>query len=117
MGVSFKTFILILALFKPISKKKSPLNTKEQKLKCISVLFNLYDNTNQGYITRDNVYSILNILINDSMEIEKDNLEFIVDHVFNDGDANQDGKISFPEFIKLLEYSDAEIKLSIASLK
>uniref|UniRef100_A0A6G3MLH9 Calcineurin B homologous protein 2 (Trinotate prediction) n=1 Tax=Henneguya salminicola TaxID=69463 RepID=A0A6G3MLH9_HENSL len=114
MGVSFKTFILILALFKPISKKKSPLNTKEQKLK---FLFNLYDNTNQGYITRDNVYSILNILINDSMEIEKDNLEFIVDHVFNDGDANQDGKISFPEFIKLLEYSDAEIKLSIASLK
>ncbi|KAF1741905.1 hypothetical protein MXB_824, partial [Myxobolus squamalis] len=75
----------------------------------------IYDSTNQGYITRVNVFAILNALVHDS--ISKENLDCIVDHVFNDADKNQDGKISFSEFINLMESSEIENKLTITFLK
>lgn len=86
------------------------------------VIFDIYDTTNQGFITRDGLYDILGMLVGDSLT--RDNLNFIVDHVFNDADFNNDGKISLSEFSKvfyflkkLLESSGIEEKLSITFLK
>ncbi|KII71620.1 Calcineurin B ous protein 1 [Thelohanellus kitauei] len=111
-GVNFKTFATTLAVFKPMSRRNPIRNTKESKIKFI---FDIYDTSNHGYITRDDLYNILRMLVGESLQQES--LGTVVDHVYNDADINHDGKISLSEFAKLMENSGIEEKLSITFLK
>lgn len=111
--VNFRQFIRILARFRPIKKNKQcPLNSRDDKLQ---FAFSMYDLNGDKYITKDELLSILNMMV--GANITPEQLQNIAEKTIQEADLDHDGKISFDEFCHAMEKADIEQKMSIRFLQ
>jgi len=107
--VNFRQFVRTLARFQPLKRKHdNPLNSREDKLK---FAFNMYDLDGDDLISRTELISVLHMMVGSN--ISEEQLGSIADRTICEADEDQDGKISFTEFVKVMEKVDVEQKMSI----
>uniref|UniRef100_A0A915KM06 EF-hand domain-containing protein n=1 Tax=Romanomermis culicivorax TaxID=13658 RepID=A0A915KM06_ROMCU len=135
--VNFRQFIRVLARFRPIKKNKaSPLNSRDEKLQ---FAFSMYDLNGDKFITKDELLSILNMMVGANITPEQYKvfhaveiasakffgcrfvydfkLQNIAERTIEEADVDHDGKISFEEFCHAMEKADIEQKMSIRFLQ
>ena len=61
--------------------------------------FNFFDVNDDGHITKDELEQLLKL---DNADLTDDVLEYIIQQV----DVNNDGKVSFEEFVKMLQVGE-----------
>ncbi|KAK4322133.1 hypothetical protein Pmani_007110 [Petrolisthes manimaculis] len=110
--VNFREFVRVLAHFRPIQPGcNNKLNSKEEKLRLI---FNIYDLNNDGYISPEELQTILHMMTGESLsDKQKKN---IVKRTFQEADKDNDQRISFEEFSCAIT-RDADKELSVNFLK
>ncbi|KAK2709430.1 calcineurin B homologous protein 1-like [Artemia franciscana] len=110
--VNFRQFLRILAHFRPITKSKEEgLNSREQKLQ---FAFNMYDQDHDGYISKDELLSILQMMVGGYISGEQ--LSCVAERTIFEADSDNDQRISFEEFCNVLAKTDVEKKMSIRFL-
>jgi len=111
--VDFKDFVRVLAHFRPIKKneEKNKLNTRNQKL---HFAFRMYDTDGDDMISKKEVMEVLTMMVGEN--ICKEQLLSIAERTIIEADTDRDNLISFDEFVKVLERTDVEQKMSIRFL-
>jgi calcineurin B family protein 1 len=110
--VNFRQFMRVLARFRPIKRRKpGPLNSRDDKLQ---FAFSMYDLNNDGYITKDELLTILQMMV--GANISSEQLQSIADRTIVEADLDHDGKISLEEFKTAMEKTEIEQKMSIRFL-
>eukprot|EP01028_Stygiella_incarcerata_P000908 TRINITY_DN1143_c1_g1_i1.p1 TRINITY_DN1143_c1_g1~~TRINITY_DN1143_c1_g1_i1.p1 ORF type:complete len:128 (+),score=30.23 TRINITY_DN1143_c1_g1_i1:251-634(+) len=98
---SFQEFVLCLSVFSP----RAPVDEKSR------FLFRLYDQDNDGKISRSDLHlSLLRMIGN---EVTPDEISLIVDKVFAESDVDRDGSIPFQEFEKNADFQNVMDKMSL----
>ncbi len=97
--VDFKEFITGLGVFTAKGKK-------EEKL---AFAFKVYDIDRDGYISNGELFLVLKMMVGNNLKDLQ--LQQIVDKTIMEADSDGDGKISFEEFIAMIE--DTEIAESM----
>ena len=97
--VDFKEFITGLGVFSAKGKK-------EEKL---AFAFKVYDIDRDGYISNGELFLVLKMMVGNNLKDLQ--LQQIVDKTIMEADSDGDGKISFEEFIAMIE--DTEIAESM----
>ncbi|XP_067875261.1 calcineurin B homologous protein 2 [Heterodontus francisci] len=118
-SLDFRSFIRILACFRPTVKDKladpnapEPINSRTNKLR---FAFQLYDLDRDGKISREELIQVLRMML--EAQVTEDQLESITDRTIQEADLDGDGAISFEEFRKSLENINLEHKMSIRFLQ
>ncbi|XP_072346410.1 calcineurin B homologous protein 2 [Scyliorhinus torazame] len=118
-SLDFRSFIRILACFRPTVKDKyadpnaaEPINSRSNKLR---FAFQLYDQDRDGIISRGELIQVLRMML--EAQVTEDQLESITDRTIQEADLDGDGAISFEEFRKSLENINLEHKMSIRFLQ
>jgi calcineurin B family protein 1 len=111
--IDFSQFVRTLACFRPVKSHSTDeqLNSRLSKLK---FAFKMYDINNDGKITREELLSLLNMMVGSN--ISQDQLASIADRTIVEADADTDGVISFQEFQQIMEKVDIEQRMSIRFL-
>lgn len=110
--VNFRQFVNTLARFRPVKTKgNNELNSRLQKLK---FAFNMYDLDGDEKISRSELLAVLHMMVGSN--ISEEQLGSIADRTIMEADEDQDGVISFEEFVKVMEKVDVEQKMSIRFL-
>jgi calcineurin B family protein 1 len=110
--VNFRQFMRVLARFRPVKAKgANELNSRLEKLK---FAFNMYDLDCDDKISRSELLSVLHMMV--GANISEEQLGSIADRTIMEADEDQDGAISFAEFVKVMEKVDVEQKMSIRFL-
>ncbi|XP_075469562.1 calcineurin B homologous protein 1 [Ascaphus truei] len=115
--VNFRGFMRTLAHFRPIddngkdTSNSEPLNSRSNKL---LFAFRLYDLDKDDRISRDELLQVLRMMV--GVNISDEQLGSIADRTIQEADQDEDGAISFSEFVKVLEKVDVEQKMSIRFL-
>jgi len=110
--VNFRQFMKTLARFRPVKVKgKNELNSRVEKLR---FAFNMYDLDNDEKISRSELLNVLHMMV--GANISEEQLGSIADRTIMEADEDQDGAISFEEFVKVMEKVDVEQKMSIRFL-
>jgi len=92
--IEFKEFISALATF-------SDKGNKEGKLR---FAFQVYDIDGDGYISNGELFQVLKMMVGNNLtEVQ---LQQIVDKTILEADHDKDGKISFDEFVKMIDNTD-----------
>ncbi|XP_046891613.1 calcineurin B homologous protein 2 [Hypomesus transpacificus] len=117
--VDFHSFVKILALFRPVEKKRPRdaggpelVNSRTSKLKFV---FQLYDQDKDGKISRRELLQVLRALL--ESQVTEEQLESVADRAIQEADMDQDQAISFEEFRKTLEKVNIDHKMSIRFLR
>ncbi|KAM9942246.1 hypothetical protein ACTFIT_005621 [Dictyostelium discoideum] len=84
--VNFKQFVKSLSTFHP----------KADKADKIKILFKVYDINNDGFITRDEIETILTMMVGSNLT--KEQISSIVEETLNEADVNGKGKLDYPDF-------------------
>ncbi|KAJ1504908.1 Calcineurin subunit B [Coelomomyces lativittatus] len=92
--VDFQEFINGLSAF-------SVRGNKESRLK---FLFKVYDMDRDGFISNGELYLVLKMMVGSNLNDQQ--LQQIVDKTIMEADEDGDGKISFIEFMKVIESTD-----------
>ncbi|XP_029427039.1 calcineurin B homologous protein 2-like [Rhinatrema bivittatum] len=118
-SVDFRSFIHILAHFRPIEEDKPKdlstqelINSRKSKLK---FAFQLYDQDKDGKISRNELLEVLRMMV--GVQVTNEQLASITDRAIQEADLDGDNAISFDEFTKSLEKMNIEHKMSIRFLK
>jgi len=108
--INFKQFIFLLAKFRHGKMKSSAtdFDSRESKLK---FLFDMYDRNHDMKIDRTELLAVLKMMVGDN--IHDDQIAMIADHTIGELDKNGDKSITFEEFCKTLERTEAENKMSM----
>merc|ERR1712184_61960 len=85
--------------------------SQEDKLR---FAFQIYDINNDGFISNGELFQVLKMMVGSNLKDTQ--LQQVVDKTMRSVDCDQDGKISFEEFCKIVEKTDFEKKLSAMSL-
>uniref|UniRef100_A0A6B2E6A4 Putative ca2+/calmodulin-dependent protein phosphatase calcineurin subunit b n=1 Tax=Phlebotomus kandelakii TaxID=1109342 RepID=A0A6B2E6A4_9DIPT len=111
--VNFRQFMTVLARFRPPKSngKRNKLNSRTDKLR---FAFKMYDLDDDDSISRDELLSILHMMVGDN--ISQDQLNSIAERTIVEADQMGQGTISFEDFCKALERTDVEQKMSIRFL-
>ncbi|EFX01401.1 calcineurin b subunit [Grosmannia clavigera kw1407] len=99
--VDFQEFVSGLSAF-------SSKGNKEQKLK---FAFKVYDIDRDGYISNGELFIVLKMMVGNNLKDQQ--LQQIVDKTIMEADLDQDGKISFEEFTKMVENTDVSISMTL----
>jgi len=100
--IQFEEFISVLSTL-------SDKGTKEDKLK---FAFQVYDIDGDGYISNGELFRVLKMMVGTNLTDTQ--LQQIVDKSVLEGDKDDDGRISFEEFVKMIGNSDSiDEKLTI----
>lgn len=101
-SVNFRQFCSILAIFRPEADRQEKL----------MFAFRVYDVNNDGLIDKEDLTVVLKMMTGNNLDTGS--IDSIVHKTIAEADTiDNDGKISFDEFKKLLEGSDVNSKLSI----
>ena len=92
--VDFKEFITGLSVFSAKGKK-------EEKLR---FAFKVYDIDRDGYISSGELFLVLKMMVGNNLKDLQ--LQQIVDKTIMEADSDSDGKISFEEFLAMIEDTD-----------
>merc|ERR1711899_624870 len=111
--VDFKDFVRVLAHFRPIKKNadKNKLNTRMEKL---HFAFRMYDLDGDDKISKEELLAVLTMMV--GANISPEQLLSIAERTILEADEDKDELISFEEFVKVLERTDVEQKMSIRFL-
>ncbi|KAK4104836.1 calcineurin regulatory subunit B [Parathielavia hyrcaniae] len=93
--VDFQEFVSGLSAF-------SSKGNKEQKLR---FAFKVYDIDRDGYISNGELFIVLKMMVGNNLKDQQ--LQQIVDKTIMEADLDNDGKISFEEFQKMVENTDS----------
>jgi Ca2+-binding EF-hand superfamily protein len=99
--VDFKEFIQSLAIFaKTESKEEKHVFT-----------FKMYDVNNDGFISNGDLYHVLKAMVGNNLSDVQ--LQQLVDRTILQGDKDKDGKLSYEEFVEMIQHSEIDDKLTI----
>ncbi|KAK9469614.1 hypothetical protein V1512DRAFT_256662 [Lipomyces arxii] len=99
--VDFKEFISGLSAF---SSKGGP----EEKLK---FAFNVYDIDRDGYISNGELFIVMKMMVGENLSDIQ--LQQIVDKTIMEADRDEDGKISFDEFVQMVAHTAIVEKMTL----
>ncbi|XP_074872642.1 calcineurin B homologous protein 2 [Carettochelys insculpta] len=115
----FRSFIRVLARFRPVEEGKSketsypePLNSRLSKLQ---FAFQLYDQDNDGKISRAEMLQVLRLMV--GIQVTDEQLACIAERTIQEADQDGDGAISFQEFATSVEKLNIEQRMSLRMLK
>src|SRR5436305_3890892 len=103
--VDFKEFVSGLSAF-------SSKGNKEEKLR---FAFKVYDIDRDGYISNGELFIVLKMMVGSNLKDMQ--LQQIVDKTIMEADLDQDGKISFEEFTKMVENTDVSMSMTLGEWK
>jgi serine/threonine-protein phosphatase 2B regulatory subunit len=103
--VDFQEFVSGLSAF-------SSKGNKEQKLR---FAFKVYDIDRDGYISNGELFIVLKMMVGSNLKDQQ--LQQIVDKTIMEADLDNDGKISFEEFTKMVENTDVSMSMTLGKLK
>merc|ERR1712058_41210 len=108
--VDFKDFVRVVAHFRPVKKNptKNKLNTRMEKL---HFAFRMYDLDGDDKISKEELLAVLTMMV--GANISPEQLLSIAERTILEADEDKDDLISFEEFVKVLERTDVEQKMSI----
>lgn len=110
--VNFRQFMKVLAHFRqPKKNRPNKLNSRTDKLR---FAFKMYDLDDDDSISRDELLSILQMMVGDNIGLEQ--LMSIAERTILEADQMGQGMISFEDFCKALDRTDVEQKMSIRFL-
>merc|ERR1711981_71377 len=109
----FKDFVRVVAHFRPVKKNpaKNKLNTRHEKL---HFAFRMYDLDGDDKISKEELLAVLTMMV--GANISPEQLLSIAERTILEADEDKDELISFEEFVKVLERTDVEQKMSIRFL-
>jgi serine/threonine-protein phosphatase 2B regulatory subunit len=99
--VDFQEFVSGLSAF-------SSKGNKEQKLR---FAFKVYDIDRDGYISNGELFIVLKMMVGNNLKDQQ--LQQIVDKTIMEADLDNDGKISFEEFTKMVENTDVSMSMTL----
>ncbi|GAP87631.2 putative calcineurin subunit B [Rosellinia necatrix] len=99
--VDFQEFVSGLSAF-------SSKGNKEQKLR---FAFKVYDIDRDGYISNGELFIVLKMMVGNNLKDQQ--LQQIVDKTIMEADLDEDGKISFEEFKKMVENTDVSMSMTL----
>ncbi|KHN94632.1 Calcineurin subunit B [Metarhizium album ARSEF 1941] len=99
--VDFQEFVSGLSAF-------SSKGNKEQKLQ---FAFKVYDIDRDGYISNGELFIVLKMMVGSNLKDQQ--LQQIVDKTIMEADLDNDGKISFDEFTKMVENTDVSMSMTL----
>ena len=102
--VDFQEFVSGLSAF-------SSKGNKDQKLQ---FAFKVYDIDRDGYISNGELFIVLKMMVGNNLKDQQ--LQQIVDKTIMEADLDNDGKISFEEFKKMVEGTDVSMSMTLGSL-
>jgi len=102
--VDFQEFVSGLSAF-------SSKGNKEQKLQ---FAFKVYDIDRDGYISNGELFIVLKMMVGNNLKDQQ--LQQIVDKTIMEADLDNDGKISFEEFKKMVENTDVSNSMTLGEL-
>ena len=102
--VDFQEFVSGLSAF-------SSKGNKEQKLR---FAFKVYDIDRDGYISNGELFIVLKMMVGSNLKDQQ--LQQIVDKTIMEADLDNDGKISFEEFTKMVENTDVSMSMTLGKL-
>ncbi|KAK7749903.1 Calcineurin subunit B [Cytospora paraplurivora] len=100
-NVDFQEFVSGLSAF-------SSKGNKEQKLR---FAFKVYDIDRDGYISNGELFIVLKMMVGSNLKDQQ--LQQIVDKTIMEADLDNDGKISFEEFTKMVENTDVSMSMTL----
>eukprot|EP00164_Ancoracysta_twista_P002387 GFYU01003162.1.p2 GENE.GFYU01003162.1~~GFYU01003162.1.p2 ORF type:complete len:180 (+),score=67.82 GFYU01003162.1:34-573(+) len=100
-NVNFKEFVTAMSIF----------TTKGHKEAKLQFAFKVYDIDGDGYICNKELFEVLKMMV--GANLSDPQLQQIVDKTILEADEDEDGKISFEEFSKLMSTADLESKLTM----
>ncbi|KAK3853593.1 hypothetical protein Pcinc_039877 [Petrolisthes cinctipes] len=110
--VNFREFVRVLARFRPNQPGyNNKLNSQEEKLRLI---FKIYDLNNDGYISLEELQTILHMMTGESFNDNQRNI--IAQRTFQEADKDNDQRISFEEFSYTIRH-DVDKELSVNYLR
>ncbi len=80
----------------------------------IAVAFDMYDVDGDGQISRDEMLSLLTVMV--GANVGEEQLVLMAERTIGEADVDGDGRVSFEEFRQVLEGTDVEQKMSIRFL-
>lgn len=101
--VDFQEFITGLSIF-------STRGVKEDKLR---FAFEIYDMDKDGFISNGELYLVLKMMV--GKNLDKDQLQQIVDRTIMENDEDGDGKLSFVEFKRAVEDTEVAQTMTLES--
>lgn len=99
--VDFKEFVTGLAVF-------ANQDNIEDKYK---FTFNLYDVNGDGFISNGDLFTILKTMVGNNLSDVQ--LQQLVDRTILQGDKDKDGRLSYEEFVEMVQGTEIESKLTI----
>uniref|UniRef100_A0A8D0L7V9 EF-hand domain-containing protein n=1 Tax=Sphenodon punctatus TaxID=8508 RepID=A0A8D0L7V9_SPHPU len=118
-SADFRSFIRVLAHFRPVEEDKSkepgasePINSRLNKLR---FAFQLYDQDKDGKISRAEMMQVLQMMV--GIQVTDEQLECMTDRAIQEADEDGDKALSFEEFAKSVEKLNIEQKMSLRVLK
>ena len=99
--IDFKEFVHGMCQF-------SSHGDRETKLK---FAFKIYDMDYDGYITYEDLFQVLKLMVGSNLK--DDQLQQLVNRTMRSADVNQDGKLSFEEFCKIVGKNDFDKKMNL----
>ncbi|CAM0138104.1 Calcineurin subunit B [Umbelopsis sp. WA50703] len=99
--------------FKEFIKGLSAFSAKGNQREKLEFAFKVYDMDRDGYISNGELFLVLKMMVGNNL---KDNqLQQIVDKTIMEADKDQDGKISFDEFLVMVENTDVAKQMTLES--
>lgn len=89
----------------------SSKGNKEQKLR---FAFQVYDIDRDGFISNGELFIVLKMMVGSNLKDQQ--LQQIVDKTIMEADLDGDGKISFEEFMKMVENTDISMSMTLGTL-
>jgi len=86
----------------------SSKGNKEEKLR---FAFKVYDIDRDGYISNGELFIVLKMMVGSNLKDQQ--LQQIVDKTIMEADLDQDGKINFEEFSKMVENTDVSTSMTL----
>merc|ERR1711934_367339 len=104
--------------FKEFVQGMSKFSSKAEKEEKLRFAFRIYDIDNDGFISNGELFQILFQVLKMMVgsNLKDTQLQQVVDKTVRSVDQDQDGKISFEEFCKLVDKTDFVKKLSAVSM-
>ncbi|KAF3336071.1 calcineurin B-like protein 1 isoform X2 [Carex littledalei] len=101
-NIDFGDFVRSLNVFHPNAAQDDKIDFS----------FRLYDLDGNGFIDRNEVKQMLNVLLNESdMHLATETVDLIIDKTFSEADANHDGKIDREEWKTFVTRNPAMLKI------
>jgi len=100
--------------FKEFVQGMSKFSSKAEKEEKLRFAFRIYDIDNDGFISNGELFQVLKMMVGSNLKDTQ--LQQVVDKTMRSVDRDQDGKISFEEFCKIVEKTDFDKKLGAVSM-